>query len=304
MRPEICIILNSRSGPGDRESPAERLQQALDSAGVAAEIRVVGNGIAIDAMAARARDEGFRVVTAAGGDGTIAAVAAALTRGPSTLGVLPMGTFNYFARSLDIPEDLEAAVTVLRDGVARPTRIATINGEVFLNNASLGAYPSILQNREMIYARWGRSRIAAYWSVIKTLITLRRPLAITMHARGRTRHFQTPLVFAMNNVFQLRQMGLQGAEKVSNGDLAIFVAPRAGRWKMIRSACALMLGAAREHVDFELISGDEIELHCNRKRLVVARDGERSRLTGPLKLRVCPGALRVMAPAAAAATVR
>ena len=61
--------------------------------------------------------------------------------------MIPLGTFNYVARSLGLPETPEEAVAVLAAGETRPLPLGEVNGRVFLNNASLGAYAKILETR-------------------------------------------------------------------------------------------------------------------------------------------------------------
>lgn len=303
-QPSICIVVNVKSGRGSRHDPVAAITTALKNAGLEADIRVTRKGNQISGVAEKARDDGFDIVVAAGGDGTISAVAACLLGSGQVMGVIPMGTFNYFARSLGISQDVEAAVELLATGTARTIPAATFNGNLFLNNASLGAYPAILRNRETIYARWGRSRAAAYWSVLTTLAGLRRPLDLTVRANGAERQFRTPLVFAINNAYQLEQIGLEGASHIAEGKMALFVSARQGRWQMLKGALALALGTARKHDDYELIAADRIEIDSPRKSLGVARDGERARVHLPLRLEVHQDALRVIAPAAAADVLR
>jgi diacylglycerol kinase family enzyme len=84
-----------------------------------------------------------------GGDGTICSVASGLLGSDNQMGIIPAGTFNHFARSLNLPETVDEAVNVITNGKIRSTNISVIND-------SIGAYAAILQTREGIYDRWGR----------------------------------------------------------------------------------------------------------------------------------------------------
>ena len=294
---DTLVVLNPRSGHGGGRGDVEtEVARACEAAGLRVEIARTGRATSPEDAARDGVERGFERIVAAGGDGTICAVASVLAGTDRVMGVLPMGTFNYFARSLGVPQELEGAVEVLRAGVPRPVSIARVNGEAFLNNASLGAYAAILETREDVYRRWGRSRPAAYWSVVKTLATLRKPLRLTIEIGGETVARRTPLVFAVANAFQLDQMGLPGRECVEAGGLALFVAPDGGRWGLMRRAAALALGLAGPGRDYELICGAPIRIASRRPRRLVARDGERSRMSGPFEFTVEPGALRVLAP--------
>src|SRR6185312_11393676 len=91
---------------------------------------------------------GAEAVVAGGGDGTVRGVAAVLIGGKIPLGVLPLGTLNHFASDLKIPNDLAGAIQVIAHGTAQPLDVGEVNGEIFLNNSSIGFYPPIVQARD------------------------------------------------------------------------------------------------------------------------------------------------------------
>ena len=96
--------------------------------------------------------------------------------------MIPGGTFNYFARDLGSGETLDEALRIFDAPRLRHVHVGDVNGMIFLNNISFGAYPEILKRRESIYRRWGRSRIAAYWSALIAVWNLRHPLHLAGHA--------------------------------------------------------------------------------------------------------------------------
>lgn len=96
-------------------------------------------------------DEGFfqrlagqALVVACGGDGTIAAVARALAGSGHSFGILPMGTFNNFARALKIPIDLDQAIKVIQAGNVRDCTLGKVDGHEFLEVASIGFFGDAL----------------------------------------------------------------------------------------------------------------------------------------------------------------
>lgn len=294
--PDICVVMNAGSGKGE---DADRVRAAFEAQQVPVHLELVEDGSRLASVAAEAVNRGFGTIVAAGGDGTICAVAAAMAGSGRRMGILPLGTFNYFARSLLLPQELEAAVEVICAGRTAPIRIATVNDEVFLNNASLGVYPAILETREEIYKRWGRSRALAYWSVLKVLARMGRPLRLRVRAGGEERVVRSPLVFVVNNAFQLEQMNLDGAERVAAGDLVVFIAPNTGRLGMFRNAVALALGYASVDQNYMMMSGPHVEIDLpqgHRRVWHVARDGERERMVPPFDLRAIEGALEVTVP--------
>ncbi|MEQ8921649.1 MAG: diacylglycerol kinase family protein [Roseovarius sp.] len=294
----ICVIMNGKSGRRDTDGVPGQIRQALSNRAPSAELRILDSGSDLLPATRKAVKEGFDMIVAAGGDGTVSGVASVLRGTGVTMGILPLGTFNYFARSLDIPTEIPAAVDLLCEGAARPVRIARINDRVFLNNASLGAYPAILKTREDVYRRWGRRRIAAYWSVLVTLVTLRRPLRVRIEADDKVLERRTPLIFAVNNAFQLNQIGLQGEEDIAKGRLALFIAPDTNRWGMLRNALLLALGLAEREKEFDFLAADRIRIINNERRHDIACDGERDRMKAPYDLQVIENELKVVAPLA------
>lgn len=296
----ICIILNAGSGKRDAKSQPDAIAAAFAALGSSCTIKLFEGGAQIEAHTRTAVAEGFTTIVAAGGDGTICGVASALRGSKTAMGILPLGTFNYFARSLDLPMDLESAVKVIVEAHSRALRIATVNNQVFLNNASLGAYPAILETREDIYKRWGRSRVAAYWAVIKTLGTVRPPLHLRITTDGHMRTFRSPLVFVVNNAYQLTQLAVEGADHIEDGKLVGFVAPDAGRFEMIQMAMRIALGRGLPKWKFTVLGGADILIERLGRRAghrqTVARDGERERIAGPFHLQVVENALTVLVP--------
>ncbi|WP_037283818.1 diacylglycerol/lipid kinase family protein [Rubellimicrobium mesophilum] len=289
----ICVICNENSGRNSREADAIKL--AMEVLGTRAELRQV-KGEEIEGAARRAVEDDFDAIVGAGGDGTVMTVAGALMDSGHRFGVLPLGTFNYFARGLGIPEDPRAAAEVILAGGTRRVSLAEVNGQVFLNNISLGIYPAILKNREEVYARWGRRRLAAHWSAAKTFMRFQRPLFLTVMADGREIRVKTPLLFVARSAYQLESFGLAGAECVAQGRFAVFVAPDTGRAGMFHKAWRLVRQSMRQGRDFDLVCADEVTIAARSLHLTVACDGEKMRMRTPLRLRVHKDALEVYAP--------
>jgi diacylglycerol kinase family enzyme len=304
----ICVLLNVGSGKPDARSQPENIRAAFASHGAEITLKVINDGSKLVTETKKSLDDGYTTIVAAGGDGTICSVAQCLCAEKAVMGILPLGTFNYFARSLNIPSEIEAAAKLIVDGCSKPLRVATVNDRMFLNNASLGVYPAILERREQIYRRWGRSQLVAYWAAIETVLTLRRPLRLKLTIDGKSRDVKTPLVFIVNNTYQLQQLSMDGTEIIEAGELAVFVAPDTNRLGMIRLAVAVALGRATSAQNFELLGGKDIIIESIdrpiRRTRTIGKDGERERMQGPFRFRVVQNALSVLVPTEQLAKVR
>ena len=215
-----------------------------------------------------------------------------------TLGVIPMGTFNYFARSLGIPETAEDAVAAICDGEVRPAAIGRVNDKVFLNNTSIGVYSAILQQREDTYKQFGRSRIAAYWSVLRALVKFYDPMTMKIEVDGERMSVKAPLAFVCNSAFQLERFALQGADEVREGKLALFLADDVGRWGLVKHAAKLAARRMQEGRDFRLVTGREIVIDPGKHKRLVVRDGEKEPMRGPYRIRLDQRGLDVIRPKA------
>lgn len=287
----------ANAGSGRKEAGHDPTTDLLSALGARAVLNEFAPGDDIGALVARAVDEGADTVVASGGDGTVMAVADALSGTGTVMGVMPTGTFNFFARGFGIPPDPDRATKIIDGGHSRRLSLGTVNGRVFLNNLSLGVYPEILKERETIYRRFGRSRIAAYWSVIRTFLRAQRPVSLRIETNGRSMNLRTPLVFVARSAYQLAHFGLPGAEEVAAGRFAIFVGPERGRLGLFLNALRLARGKMEQGRDFRLVIADSATLHLRRPVVLVAMDGEKRRLATPLRLEMRKDCLTLLVPA-------
>ncbi|MGL4311247.1 MAG: diacylglycerol/lipid kinase family protein [Paracoccaceae bacterium] len=296
----VAILANAGAGK-KAAARMETLLQPFHDSGLHPDVHLIRNGKTLPAEAARIAKGGYRSVIAAGGDGTICTIATALAGTGIALGVIPMGTFNYFARSLGLPNDPEQAIAALLTGQLQTVSAGEVNGKLFLNNASLGLYPALLEQREAAYAKWGRSRLAAYWSALRTLATYDRPSRLRVTIDGKIDHLRSPMVFVAQSAFQLEESGLEGADLIRDGKFAIYIAPELRRWQVLIFALKMALRAARPYRDFTLIGADEMLVETRNRRRTIARDGEREKMDSPFHFRVLPDALTVIVPTEQAA---
>lgn len=291
---KVVVLVNARAGPG-RATP-ERLGTALAAAGVTATVRPVDGARLADAAAAAARD-GFDAVVAAGGDGTVSAVAGALAGGEVPLGVLPSGTFNNFARDLGLPLDLEDAARVIAAGRVRAVDVGEVNGRVFVNNSSVGLYPLAVREREAA-RRVLPKTVAMSFAALRTLARL--PLfRLRLRLGAGVLPRRTPILFVGNNVYEMALLAPQRRARLDAGVLSVVVVRHATRRGLVWMALRALVRRLDARRDLELLTLERLAVEPRRlRRLLVSADGELLRLEPPLDYRIRPGALRVLAPPA------
>ena len=301
-RRRVDVIINVRSGTPGKEAAAERVTEYLSSRGMDARVELVRTPDALPAAVERASAGDADLVVAGGGDGTIAAVASGVLDTPKVLGVLPLGTFNYFAQRIGVPLELDAALEVIAGGATTKTMsVGEVNGRVFLNNSSIGLYPAVLKQRETTYRRVGRSQAAAYLSVAFVLIQPPAFLNLQLTADGTPLVRRTPLLFVGSNPHQMATFGIPGYECLEDGRLALYITrpmSTAQLWRLALKGFFRGLHGANE---LEIICARELVVTLRRKRVRVAMDGEIARLNSPLRYRLRANALRVLTASAAEA---
>ena len=236
------------------------------------------------------------VVVAAGGDGTLNAVAAQLMGTDIPMGIFPLGTFNYVARLLNIPLDLLKAAETIATGKIREVHVAQINDHIYLNNASLGLYPLFIQKRELYNQRLGRFALNAYTSGLDVLIRDRKELKLEIEVDGKQYPVKTPLIFFGNNQLQLAEMNLRIAEAAEKGKVAGIVVAKSDKRTLFKILWQLIKGNLDKAPDVYSFSGDEVKVHSKRKKLTVALDGEIVEMQPPLKISVRKNALKILVP--------
>jgi diacylglycerol kinase family enzyme len=297
------IVLNAGSGRRDAEAAREAIEGVLSGAGRRFRIQAVERTEPLRPHVEHAVAEacaGGGVVVAAGGDGTINAVAQAALGRDCPLGVLPQGTFNYFSRVHGIPSDTAEATRLLLTARPQPVQVGLVNGRVFLVNASLGLYPQLLEDREAWKQQFGRTRLVALGAGLATLLREHRQLQLVIELPGTVRRIRTPTLFVGNNRLQLEQIGIEQARALENGRLAAITLRPVGTLEMLG---LLVRGALGRLGDADQVRSMGFEhmsvrpaLPYGRRRVKLATDGEVLWMRTPLDFRVAPQPLWLLKP--------
>lgn len=296
----VEIILNASAGSGGQEEASRTLAEIFAAeSDMEAHVSLAQSGEEIVELARQAvADAEVQIIVAGGGDGTVNAVASELVGTDKTLGVLPLGTLNHFAKDLNIPLDLEGAARNIFSGETVKVDVGEVNERIFINNSSLGLYPSIVRRREKQQERLGRGKwFAAVWATLE--VFRRYPLfSVRLSADGQEFRRRTPFVFIGNNEYQMDTFNLGARSCLDAGQLSLHLTRDIGRLGLLRLAASALFGRLREAKDFDALCTKEVWIETRRTRLRVATDGEVTVMKSPLHYRVRPGALRVIVPKA------
>lgn len=260
------LLINPRAGT---ESPTtEELRDEALARGIDAHVLEEGENVA-----QLARDGEVDILGAAGGDGTVASVAAVAVERDLPFVVVPYGTRNHFARDLGLDRDDPLAALAGFEGEERRVDVGRAGERRFLNNVSLGIYASLVHRRE--HHRRRRQALAglrALW------LSLRRRPGLWATIDGEP--VEARIVLVANNAYELSLFSIGEREQLDQGRLYLYAAKG---W--LPSA-------------WDERSGRRFTIDAKAEKLQAAVDGEPVELETPLELSVEPGALRVLVPSA------
>ena len=296
----LVILANPRSGAGDKREALEAATAEFAAQGHPHEVCEFDGDSAERASlrAARRAAQLGGALVAAGGDGTVNTAANAAREAGVPLGLLPMGTFNHFAREHGIPDDLAAAAGVLMTGEARPLAMGELNGRLFFNNAGFGLYTEAIHRRERAKQRFGRYRVIAVAAAVGTLLAGREPFTLHTVADDVTATVRTSTVVVFWSPLQLATLGLDTEGCAARGALTVALL----RPTRLRDRLRLLLRSAKKEVGEDgrvhAFCATDFEVHSARRVIEVAIDGETVQLPQPLQFRAVPDAVRLIRPAA------
>ena len=295
----IHLVANSGSGQGRAREVVALVRQRCREQGIELCEYIAQRPRGLPRQIARAHRQalldGGRVL-AVGGDGTLRSVAQKLAGTQIPMAVVPTGTFNFFARNLNIPEPLEPAIELAISGQASPVDLGCVNQRVFLINASFGLYARLIRAREQHTRLFGRHRLVAIASTLLTLLRGYRAMALTLNDHRQQRGIKSPMVFVGINSLQLRGIDLDVADCIHERKLAVVVMKPVTQWALFRLSLRGLLRRLRDEESLERFCAEDLRIRLDRRSTSVVLDGERMRLRGPLKFSILPNALQVIQP--------
>ena len=295
---KIALILNSASGTAMDDAARDKMRQRFADAGCEVREHALGQGKDMESLVRAALADRPDAVVVGGGDGTLSSAAGFLMGSKIPMGVLPLGTFNHFAKDLGIPLEIEGAVDAILGAHRTAVDVGDVNGRTFINNSSLGIYPRIVRRRDALRSRLriaGGKLWAFAWA---TVTALRRTpfLDADVCLDGKTRNIRTPFLFIGNNAYNMEGFGAGKRERLDGGHLSAYFTRRGGRLQLVVLGLRALFGMLAEAKDFEAVEAQTLEVHSRHARLLVALDGEIESMDTPLAYRIHRAALQVLVP--------
>ena len=291
MSARALLIVNPQARRG--AEAAEAACSALEAAGLAvARFEPPPGMSAADAVIAGVALGGIDRVVLGGGDGTLSASIPGLLQVGLPLGILPLGTANDFARSLDIPLALDAAARVISEERPHPVDLGEVNGHMYLNVASIGFSAELAGALKAdMKQRWGK---LGYAITAVALLRRARPFTVTLVHDGTERRVKTVQVSVGNGKHYGGGMVVAEGARPDDGTLDVYSLEVAHWWRLVALIPWLRSGTHGQWPDVRAFRTVALDVRTRRPRPVNA-DGELSTYT-PATFRLHPAALQVFAP--------
>ncbi len=276
------IFVNPASGPNDTDVAALREQFAGYDV---IEIGADGLDEAIDA----ALVDGAGVIGVAGGDGSVSCAASRLVGSDRQLLVIPAGTRNHFAHDIGI-DDVDDAARAGSGPARTSVDVGDVNGNIFVNNASLGTYTRLVRKREQYERRVGKrlANVIAAWSELRH--------GHHLMLRIDDKPMRVWAVFVGNGTYGDGLRDVSRRESLQEGQLDVWVVRSRGRLSRLRVTGAVLFGRLDRSPLIDRSQTADLVVESRRRVIEVACDGEVRRVDTPLKFTIKRGALTVLVP--------
>ncbi len=293
----LKLVLNRNSGTlrgSDPQEVAAELADIFRAHGHDVDLQVLSGGEAVAAIERICEEKACDAVIAGGGDGTISAAAAAAAKSGLTLGILPLGTMNLFARSLGIPLQPAAAAEALATAEKVDVDIGEVNARFFVHHVALGLHPKMIRTRERL--TYG-SRLGKIWASGQALWrVIRRPprLALQVKVDNEVLQRSTAAILVTNN--PLGPWHLPYADNPRQGRFGVYIT-LSRRWQHLMQVAAQMgVGDTSDNPLLEQWQAKEVEIVVDSPTIQASVDGEIVSLDSPLCFKLHHHGLTVLRP--------
>src|SRR4051794_28384469 len=259
----LVVAVNPLSGREDYD-PAADIAELLPKA----EVLELRDGAGVSELLGEAARSGrARALGVAGGDGSVAAAAAVALEFGLPRAVVPAGTLNHFARDLGVAPPPEAAAAVVA-GEAVQVDVAEVNGVPFLNTASIGSYPEMVERRDRLSGRMGK------WAALTVAAAqvLRHGSPVEMELNGR--RISAWILFIGNGCYVPRGLSPAWRPRMEDGLLDVQYLRADLRFGRTRAVLGTLFGVSEHSRSYSEFQVPELRVRSLSGPQQVAYDGE------------------------------
>ncbi len=292
------VILNPNSGTAHALGvTAEMLSELFAAHGLEAVIDDDDDRPLMDRIAEAVAGPA-QVLVAAGGDGTITAMASALIDSDKDLAILPLGTFNAVAKDLHLPLDLDAAVAALATGTAQRIDVAEVNGRIFMQKVVIGLLPGLAAGREHLRGRESLAAKLGFMRYFFRRLARQRRIAVAIEPdNGEKRIERVQAMAVACNAYDEGLGKFFSRQSLDRGTLTLYVLKHFTARDFFRLVTGMLIGRWHDDDALSMESVNSVTIDAHKELIKVMFDGEVETLETPLHFAIRPKALSVLVPA-------
>ncbi len=260
----VSIVVNRGAGPALSRDVTETLRDGLPQADIR-EIEIEGGDELKEALQSAA--EACDVIGVCGGDGSINCAAQVALDADEPLLVVPGGTLNHLARDIGV-EDAETAIQAVKDGDAIAMDVATIDGRLFLNTASFGAYTELVDAREKLEDKIGKWPAMAF--ALASVLRRGEPAEVEIDGEPR----KIWMIFIGNCRYHPSGFAPTWRECLDDGKLDVRIVDASSPWARTRLIASVLTGRLGRSRIYEQRLAKQVKVRSMQGPLRLARDGE------------------------------
>jgi len=291
------LIANPGAGaPSESSADLQRAVQLLHKNGIEADLALAKPKEEVTPIAKRALKDGYRLIIAMGGDGTLEAALRGLIGSKARLGMIPSGTENNFAKSLGIPEDMEAACSLIASKPIRRLDVGQVSVKgakkaSFFELVSIGLSEALYHSADDLK----EGKLARFKDAAMNFLQEETypKVYLTLDDESKI-EIETMLVVISNTPFFGNNFLVAPSASLEDGLLDISVYPKFGKAELIAYYARIMNEGYSENDKVQRFRARELEVKASPKLEVVA-DGNKIG-KGKAKIKVRPEAVSVIAP--------
>lgn len=283
------MLVNKQARRGDADLMLFR--RVLEDAGIDVVVYSFEKVSELETAVRQRRPETDRIIVG-GGDGTLNAAVDSVLDSELPLGVLPLGTANDLARTLQIPFEPEKAALVIARGRTVHIDLGWVNGKHFFNVANVGLAASVSKTlNPELKKRWG---VLAYPLAMINAYRIHRPFKARITCDGKVHRMKSIQISIGNGRYYGGGLTIHSDALIDDQRLDFYSLEPQSIWRLLKSAPSFVRGTFGQGDMVRLMAGKEIRVETS-KTMPVETDGELVTKT-PAVFRVKNKALPVYAP--------
>lgn len=217
-----------------------------------------------------------------GGDGTVRTAAQVLFDTQAVLAILPLGSFNLLAKTLNYPNNIEDIFSIIKNNKTKQIDLIEVNGNIVINHAWIGFYFYILKLRKKHRDIIGKNKL---FKIIFNTISLFKLLPIyhlSLKINDETMEFKTCLVYIGNNEYDINLFDIGGRKTLSSGVMTVTILQCQSRWQLFLCMLSILFNRIESSPYIIRFATDELTISANSNFINVVLDGELFKLNVPL----------------------